>query len=166
MKNFFSIIAAYRLPLTSYWLLLAAYCILPIAYSHAQGISDPTSWSYHVKKKGTNEYELIFHVELKEGWHIFSQNAGDEFLIPPSFKFKKNGTIKFVGKVSERGKLKTERMEGIDNPINYYEAKADFVQVVKARPGVSISGEHEYQVCNDKMCLPPKKKNFEFVVKD
>jgi len=139
------------------------FFVLPSA---AQGIGDPTTWTYEVKKKHTNEYELIFHVSLRDGWHIFSQKAGDEFLIPPSFKFDKTGTVKFVGAIQERGHLKTERMEGIDNPINFYERQVDYVQVVKARAGAKIKGEHEYQVCNSSMCLPPKKKNFEFVVKD
>jgi len=146
--------------------IIAACCFLLSSNSYAQGITDPTTWSYEVKKVANQEYELIFTVTLKEGWHIFSQNTGDEFLIPPSFKFKNNGTVKMVGKIIERGKLKTERMEGIDNPINYYETRVAFVQKVKVRPGTKITGEHEYQVCNNSMCLPPKKKNFEFVVKD
>jgi thiol:disulfide interchange protein DsbD len=136
---------------------------LSSAPSFGQGLTDPTSWTYEVRKKASGEYELVFHVALKEGWHIFSQKPGDDFLIPPSFTFK-TSNIKMVGKVQEKGKMKTEKMEGIDNPINYYEKSADFVQVVKARAGSKVTGEHEYQVCNDMMCLPPKKKSFEFVL--
>jgi hypothetical protein len=148
------------------FLVFAFFSLWSAGFATAQAITDPTTWNYEVKKKGVNEYELIFHVTLKDGWHIFSQKPGDDFLIPPTFVFKNNGTVKLAGKVSERGKLKTERMEGIDNPIHYYEGQADFVQVVKARPGARVSGEHEYQVCNNSMCLPPKKKTFEFVIKD
>lgn len=148
-----------------FFLLLSAFFLL-FASARAQGIADPTTWSYVVKKKAANEYELIFSVTLTDGWHIFSQKPGDDFLIPPSFTFKKNTAIKLVGKVQEHGKLKTERMEGIDNPINYFEGKAEFVQVVKGRAGTKIVGEHEYQVCNDHMCLPPKTKDFEFILKD
>jgi thiol:disulfide interchange protein DsbD len=133
--------------------------------AHAQMTADPTTWTYEVKKTGVNEYDLIFHVQLKDGWHIFSQKPGDEFLIPPSFVFT-DKNIKLVGKVTEKGKLKTEKMEGLDNPVNYYEGAADFVQKVKARPGTTISGDHEYQVCNDRMCLPPKKKTFSFKVNE
>jgi len=128
--------------------------------------SDPTTWSYEVKKTGANDYELVFHVTLTDGWHIFSQTPGDELLIPPSFTFTENKSIRLVGKPEERGTLKTERMEGIDNPINYYEGTADFVQKVQVKGDAIISGEHEYQVCNDRMCLPPKTKNFEFVIKE
>ena len=145
-------------------LLVAAALLFQMPKLAAQATSDPTDWRYQVKKTANSEYELIFHVSLKDGWHIFSQEPGDEFLIPPGFDFERQGTVKLVGKVQERGKLKTERMEGIDNPVRYYEGSADFVQLVKARPGTRISGEHEYQVCNDRMCLPPKKKRFEFII--
>jgi thiol:disulfide interchange protein DsbD len=129
-------------------------------------VADPTTWSYEVQKVSAQEYKLIFHVSLKEGWHIFSQTPGDEFLIPPSFTFKKDSKIKLIGKVSEQGKLKTEKMEGIDNPINYYEGKAAFVQKIQTSGKGKVTGELEYQVCNNSMCLPPKTKNFEFQIKD
>lgn len=129
-------------------------------------LKDPTTWTYEVKKKSAGEYELIFHVALTDGWHIFSLKPGDDFLIPPSFTFKKSNTVTFIGKIAERGKLKIEKIDGIDNPINYYETTADFVQIVKAKPNTKITGEHEYQVCNKNMCMPPKKKSFEFIIKD
>ena len=132
----------------------------------SQMVADPTTWTYSVKKVSATEYKLVFHVTLTDGWHIFSQKPGDEFLIPPSFTLGKSKNVTFVGKVQEIGKLKTERMEGIDNPINYYEGSVEFIQMVKVSGKGKISGEHEYQVCNDKMCLPPKTKSFEFVIKD
>jgi thiol:disulfide interchange protein DsbD len=133
-------------------------------FSYAQG-NDPTTWTYETKKINTTEYQLIFHCVLKEGFHVFSQKPGDDFLIPPSFKFKKNPAFKLTGAVVEQGKMKTEKMDGVDNPIHYYEGSVDFIQKVKITKPISISGEHEYQVCNDKMCLPPKKKNFVFELK-
>lgn len=150
--------------------LFSALCFLLSAslpeVAKAQMTADPTDWKYEVKKKGADRYELIFQVKLKDGWHIFSQKPGDDFLIPPSFDVKKEKGTQILSKVEERGKLKTEKIDGIDNPVRYYESKADFVLLVKAKPGTKISGDHVYQVCNDKMCLPPKKKHFEFVIKD
>jgi thiol:disulfide interchange protein DsbD len=133
---------------------------------NAQMTADPTDWKYEVKKMGADKYELIFEVKLKDGWHIFSQKPGDDFIIPPSFDVKADRRVKLLGKVQEKGNLKTEKIDGIDNPVRYYESKADFVLLVSAKPGSKITGDHVYQVCNDKMCLPPKKKHFEFVIKD
>lgn len=149
-----------------YWIAaFAALCmLLSSAEGQAQGLEDPTSWTYEVKKKSAGEYELIFQVTLKDGWHIFSQKPGDEFLIPPSFSFDRAQFLKLVGKPAERGTLKTEKMEGVDNPIHFYEHRVAFVQVIRAKPGQKITGKHEYQVCNNSMCLPPKQKRFEFVI--
>lgn len=132
--------------------------------SHAQGIADPTTWTFDAQKVSGNEYKLIFHVALTKGWHIFSQNTGDDFLIPPSFQFNK-GKYNKKGKVTEVGKLITAKFEGVDNPVNFYEAKVDFVQVVTVDGHQKITGELEYQVCSERMCLPPKKKKFEFIIK-
>ena len=41
-------------------------------------IADPTTWTYEVKKMSANEYQLIFHVSLKEGWHIWSLKPGGD----------------------------------------------------------------------------------------
>ncbi len=146
-------------------LYLLALSLLFQPRAEAQMVQDPTTWTYLVEKKGDGEYDLIFRVKLTNGWHIFSQNPGDEFLIPPSFKFE-GKNFKLIGKLKEVGTLKTEEMEGLDNPVHYYEGTADFVQTIKGRAGTTIKGEHEYQVCNDRMCLPPKRKSFEFHLKD
>ena len=133
-------------------------------FSFAQG-NDPTTWTYETKKINASEFEVIFHVVLKEGYHVFSQKPGDDFLIPPSFAFKKNSTYKLIGKVIEKGKMKTEKMDGVDNPIHFYEGSVDFIQKIKITKPITLTGEHEYQVCNDKMCFPPKKKSFSFDLK-
>ncbi len=144
--------------------LLSLCAFLWIGFAaKAQLVADPTTWTYEAKKVSANEYELIFHVVLTDGWHIFSQQPGDEFLIPPSFTFKDK--VKQIGKVQENGKLMTEKMEGIDNLVRFYEHKVDFVQKVQVDGPGKITGEHEYQVCNDKMCLPPKTMSFVFELK-
>jgi thiol:disulfide interchange protein DsbD len=147
------------------FIFLFAVCLFATSL-FAQDNNEPTTWSYEIQKQGSGVYDLVFHVVLKKGFHVFSQKPGDDFLIPPSFKFDKNAKIALVGKILEKGNLKTEKMNGVDNPIRFYEDKVDFVQRIKAKFATTIKGEHEYQVCNDKMCFPPKKKNFEFVIKD
>ncbi len=124
-------------------------------------IPDPTTWTYSVKKTGANEYEIIFHLELKEGWHIWSMTpGGDGTLIAPSFTFDKNDKVQLKGSVKQTGKLITKEMEGIDGKVNYYSATVDYAQDIIVSAKTKLSGTHEYQVCNDKMCLPPKDKDF------
>lgn len=142
-------------------------------FSHAQIIPnvqqeniDPTVWTYQVKKLDRNEYELIFRLELKKGWHIFSQNPGDSSLIPPTFTFDENKSVKMIGTVEEKGKLTETEFEGFDNKLRYFEGTAEFTQRISyGGESTAITGEHRYQICNDNMCLPPTAKKFEFVTR-
>jgi thiol:disulfide interchange protein DsbD len=86
--------------------------------------------------------------------------GGDGTLIAPSFTFEKYPWVKLKGPVKEVGKLITKTLEGIDGKVNMYAGKVDYIQDVEFTGKATIKGTHEYQVCNDKMCLPPKDKNF------
>lgn len=130
-------------------------------------IDDPAGWTYEVKKKGNHEYELVFHLTLKQGWHIWSVDpGGDGFQIPPGFEFDKNVNVQLIGKPTENGKKTTATMDGVDGKVSYLSGKVDYVQVIKVKGNCKITGKHEYQVCNDNMCLPPKKLAFAFDIKE
>ena len=129
-------------------------------------VADPTSWTYEVKKKSATEYQLIFHLTLKQGFHIWSLHpGGDGYEISPSFTIDKNDKVKIVGTPTESGKAVTTTMDGIDGKITYLSGKIDYVQNVTVKGPAKITGKHQYQVCNDKMCLPPKDKDFSFDIK-
>lgn len=133
----------------------------------AQIVQDPTTWTYEVKKKSGQQYELIFHLKLKEKWHIWSQNpGGDGMQVPPSFTFSKAGFYKTEGKIKESGKPITEEMDGVDGKVTYFHDRVDYTQLVTVTGNGKITGKHEYQVCDESMCLPPKKKSFSFEIKD
>lgn len=145
---------------------LALFIILAAGSSFAQMIEDPTTWTYEVKKKSATDYQLIFHLDIKAGWHIWSLHpGGDGYEIAPSFTFDKNDNVKLKGKPTEKGKATTSKMEGIDGKITYLAGKIDYMQEVTVKGSTKITGKHEYQVCNDRMCLPPKDKDFEFDIK-
>jgi thiol:disulfide interchange protein DsbD len=136
-------------------------------FSHAQIINDPTTWTYEVKKSGDNKYKLIFHLSLKEGWHIYSLNpGGDGSLIAPSFSFNRAPFFKSTGKLAEKGKLISKVRDGIDGAVNEYHGKVEYTQEVAVTGNGRITGMQEYQVCDEQMCLPPKKKAFSFEIKD
>jgi len=129
-------------------------------------VQDPATWTYEVKKKSATEYDLVFHLRLQAGFHIWALNpGGDGLQIVPSFTLDKNADLELVGKVHEKGKKTTTTMEGIDGKVNYFSGTVDYVQTVKVKKPLKVTGKHEYQVCNDVMCLPPRDKKFEFDVK-
>ena len=56
-------------------------------------------------------------------------------------------------------------MDGIDGKVTYLSGKADYIQEITLVKPTKITGKHRYQVCNDKMCLPPVDKDFSFEIK-
>ena len=132
----------------------------------AQMIKDPTAWKYEVKKVSGNTYQFIFHLSLKAGWHIWSLHpGGDGYEIAPSFTFNNNTRVKLKGDMMEKGKATITAMEGIEGKITYYSGKVDYIQAATVEGKGKVFGTLNYQVCNDKMCLPPKDKEFVFEVK-
>jgi len=142
--------------------------LLPIFFvaipSFAQ--DDPTNWKYEVKKKSATEYQLIFHLTVNKGWHIWSIHpGGDGSLIAPSFTFVPNGKVKMKGTVDEKGTPTTTSMDGIDGKVTYLSGTVDYIQNVTVTGNGKITGTQTYQVCNDRMCLAPKDKEFSFEIK-
>jgi thiol:disulfide interchange protein DsbD len=147
------------------FILLSIALTLVYSPSFSQ-IEDPTEWKFEVKKKSATDYQLIFHMSLKKEWHVWSlKPGGDGYEIAPSFTFDKNPNVKLKGEITEKGKPVTTKMAGIDGNITYFADKVDYVQEVTVTSKTKITGKHQYQVCNNKMCLPPMDSDFSFEIK-
>ncbi len=140
--------------------------LLVAGTSFAQVAGDPTTWTYEVKKKSATEYQLIFHLDLKKGWHIWSLHpGGDGFQIIPSFNIDKNAAVQLKGTPKEKGKATTTVMDGVEGKVTYLSGKVDYTQDVTVKGAAKITGKHTYQVCDDRQCLAPVDKDFVFEVK-
>jgi thiol:disulfide interchange protein DsbD len=130
-------------------------------------IADPSTWTFETKHVKDNHYQLIFHLKLKEGWHIWSLNpGGDGFQIVPSFKIKKNDAVIKLGSFKEKGNAITELMDGVDGKVTYFKNKVDYIADLEVNNNTTLLGTFKYQVCDDKMCLPPATKKCSFEIKD
>lgn len=146
-------------------IVLSVLLIFSINSSGAQKMSDPTFWTYEAKKIKTGEYELVFRLRLEEGWHIAALNQNPNGLLnPPVFNFEENKGFERVSNLIEKGKLITEKVEDLSEEITYYKNEVTYTLKIKSTAGNTISGNHEYQVCNDMLCLPPTDKNFTFTL--
>jgi thiol:disulfide interchange protein DsbD len=144
--------------------LLLICCGLLLALGlRAQGPRDPSTWTLKALP-GNGAYDLVFHVSLPAGWHIWTLDAGgDGMLIATAATFEK-GSHKLVGGLRETGKLVETEMEGIEGKVRYFSGEADFIQTVQAKSGDIVKGEYTYQLCNESMCLPPKTIPFSFTI--
>ena len=147
--------------------LLLSFLLLGSITMQAQGFKNPAKWTYEVKKKGEGKYDLIFHLKLDEHWHIWSLNpGGDGMEIPPTFKFKKNSNYTLLGKIKEQGKMISGEREGVDGIVHEFHDNVDYIQSIEAKSNQKITGTHEYQVCDESICLPPKTVDFSFEIND
>ena len=135
----------------------------------AQIIADKSKWTFDARHKAGSKdlYELVLHLSLPDGWHIYSLNpGGDSMELPPEFKFDKNPAVKLVGKMRESGKVISEKMDGVNGIVNMYKGKVDYIQDAKITANTTVTGTYTYYICNDLMCLPPSTKKFTFAIKD
>ena len=130
--------------------------------SNAQ-MTDPIKWSYSSKKIADKTYEIHLIATVQNTWHLYSQIQPEDAINQPTeIIFKKNPLISCSGKIKEIGKMKLFKDEKLKISANQYADRVDFVQIIKLKANVktNIIGSVEYQTCNDKKCLPPKKIDF------
>lgn len=147
------------------FVLLSIFSLLVVSPVFAQMIEDPTAWTITAKKKKGNQYDLVFHVDVKNDWHIYSLDpGGDGSFLPPDFRLDKSTRYKVSGKVTEKGKKIDETIEDIGT-VHYYK-NVDYIVPVTVDTNGKITGKYEYMTCNDQGCLPPKTKKFSVEVND
>jgi len=139
-------------------IFFAIVFVLAAFVSNAQ-ILNPVKFSYTAKKTTAGQYELHIKAMIDPKWHLYSTEnpAGGADATVINFT-----AVDKVGKLKEKGAMKTifEKAFGVNQ--KYFETAVEFVQVVKAKPGTKkVQGSVEYMVCNDKQCLPPKEIAFE-----
>jgi len=126
-------------------------------------IPNPILWNYSAKKIADKTYEIHLTATIQNTWHLYSQKQpADAIVQPTEIIFQKNPLIKFDGTVKEVGKMQLFKDEKLKLSANQYANKVDFVQKVKLKANLktNIVGTVEYQTCDDKKCLPPKKIDF------
>lgn len=146
-------------------LLIFLFAITGFSSAVSQIIKDPTTWQYEVKQTGEQTFDLIFRVSLKEHWHIWAlEPGGDGMQLPPEFIFENNAAVTLLGGIKEKGKKITGVMDGVEGEVSWYADKIEYTQSVRVTENTVITGEHTYQVCDDKQCLPPKTLSFQFEI--
>ncbi len=151
-------------------IILVIIALFTIVAVNAQlsALLNPVSWSFSVKKISDKTYEIRLKANIESGWHLFSQEQPDDAIaIPTGISFNSNPLITVVGKTKEIGKLEKFKDKKLGISANQYSESVEFVQTIKLKANVNtnLSGEVEYQTCDDKKCLPPKKIPFSLAVK-
>ncbi len=147
--------------------LLFLLLLATMSNAWAQMIEDPTTWKVSVVKKNGVEYDLVFKLKLKKNWHIWSLTpGGDGMQMPPEFEITPVAGVTVVGKPTEVGHKLSGEYPGVDGIVNYYHDEVTYTQKLKVTAKATIKGTYTYQVCDDKLCLPPKTKPFTVTITD
>ena len=147
---------------------IAAIAIIILSGISAKAQLNPVTWSFTSKKTGDKMYEIHMVATIQNNWHLYSQKQPDDAIaIPTSFTFNKNPLFTLEGKIKEVGKMEVMKDATLGVSANQYAVTVDFVQKVKMKTNTktNLTGNVEFQTCDDKKCLPPKKVNFSIPIK-
>lgn len=141
---------------TLFFLLLVPFLL------NAQVLT-PVKWTTETKDLGNNEYEVLLHAKIDNGWHMYSQqHPGDGIGVPATITFEENSNVQLIGKTQEIGKLLDKYSELFQQQEKYYENKLTFKQKVKLKnpKETTVKFSAETQVCDAEKCLPPDWLDF------
>ena len=148
-------------------IIFASLLMMMAGMAHAQ-VLNPVLWSFTSKKLANKTYEIHLTANIQSGWHLYSQSQPtDAINIPTEIVFNNNPLVSLDGKAKETGNMEVYKDKRLGISANQYKDKVDFVQKVKlkANAKTNISGTVEYQTCDDKKCLPPRKMTFNLALK-
>ena len=116
---------------------------------------NPVDWSYEVQKEDGNTAFLVFKADIDPDWHLYSQNFPEGGPIRTSFNFEESSDYKLVGETSESPEPVSEFDETFGVQVKYFSGQATFKQEieVQSQQSFDITGNIEYQVCQEEKCV-------------
>ncbi len=148
-------------------ILLSVLLVASVIFANAQ-LASPVLWSFTSKKIADKTYEVYLTATIQNSWHLYSQNQPKDAINQPTvILFNKNPLVTINGKTTEVGKMELYQDKKLKISANQYANKVVFIQKIKVKSNAktTISGSIEYQTCDDKKCLPPKKELFKVALK-
>jgi thiol:disulfide interchange protein len=136
-------------------------------------LDKPISWQFSTSKpnaKAGETVDLIFKANIKNGWHLYSNNYFvDPGPLMTTFDFKKSADYELIGTPKAVGDL--EKYDDIfEGKVRFFQTTGLFKQKVKLiKDNAKITGTYDGQVCtdNDGRCVPINGSfSFEFNTKN
>jgi thiol:disulfide interchange protein DsbD len=146
--------------------LLLMVVAMMVATSLMSQVENPVSWKFSTDKVSGQEAELVFTAEIDPPWHMYSAYLEPGGPIATKAYYEESESYTLVGDIIEVTKAKQKFDQGFQMEVGIIEGKAEFRQKVKFNGAgtQTISGEIEFQVCDDEVCLPPVAEPFTFTV--
>lgn len=131
--------------------------------AYAQGL-DPVKWTLTAgvsKVKAGGSIPLKLTATLEPGWHLYAPSTPPGGPIPTTLKLLENSMVENFTVQEPAPARKFDENFKVD--VEWYQQEVTFTVPVQLKPDVPagpavLTMEARYQACNDKQCLPPRKK--------
>ncbi|MDR1371035.1 MAG: thioredoxin family protein [Dysgonamonadaceae bacterium] len=145
-------------------ILKLIFPLLFLSMSLPAQIQDPVKWLFGLN----GESELTFEATIDAGWHLYDINLPKGGPNSTVFAFEELKGVELIGKVTATTKPVVKYDKQFEMDLRWYERSVVFKQKFKVTDPArfKIAGSVEFQVCNDRSCLPPTTEEFEFTSKN
>lgn len=107
-----------------------------------------------------NELVVVIRATIQTGWHIYALDVPEGGPDKTIIKFEKSDQYTPIGQPASP-KPKTVYMDAFKMNVGYFENSVTFQQRIKYKKGAKeVKGAINFEVCNDKHCLPPNDVYF------
>ena len=134
-----------------YYLIFLSFSFL----SFAQVEEEPVQWTTQLNLISDTRVALEFKASIAEKWHLYSLEEFEDGPLPTEFVFTYD-TLKLmpIGPTTS-GKPKVEYDQIFEIDLPFFDTEATFKQQFEVLDATAseISGEINYQACDDRLCI-------------
>ena len=149
-------------------LSFAFVLLVAIAAANAQKL-DPIQWTLTsdiTKAPAGSSVPLHLKATFQEGWHLYSLTTPQGGPIPTTAALAENAAVKSAKLYQPPPHRQFDKNFNLDTET--FEKQVDLPLTANLAPdakgSVELTANVRYQACNDRQCLPPRKKTAAFTV--
>ncbi|MFW6095098.1 MAG: protein-disulfide reductase DsbD domain-containing protein, partial [Bacteroidota bacterium] len=134
-------------------ILLAIFTLVSVT-GFSQTV-DPVSWDYTVEKIDGQTANLIFHADIDDDWHLYSQHFEEGGPLRTTFHFDDSDKYELIDDTKESPEPEEVFDEIFEMDVKQFSEEATFTQKIKIKSeeDFKIKGSVEYQACKGDRCV-------------
>ena len=134
-----------------YYLIFLSFSFL----SFAQVEEEPVQWTTQLNRISETRVALEFKASIAEKWHLYSLEEFEDGPLPTEFVFTYDTLKLMPSGPTTSGKPKVEFDQIFEIDLPFFDTEATFKQQFEVLDATAseISGEINYQACDDRVCI-------------
>ena len=134
-----------------YYLIFLSFSFL----SFAQVEEEPVQWNTQLTRISETRVALEFKASIAEKWHLYSLEEFEDGPLPTEFVFTYDTLKLMPAGPTTSGKPKVEFDQIFEIDLPFFDTEATFKQQFEVLDATAseISGEINYQACDDRVCI-------------